>query len=127
MENVLRQWGKQMNKNYRVQIGTVKVAAFWNEPKQGQKNGYYSICITRSSRDRDGNWKDEKMYIAPNEMMVLIGALNEIAHVVNMPIAFTTQSQSHTPSDDNMRQANNETFDRAQNFMNTGVNDDIPF
>lgn len=116
-----------MNKNYRVQIGTVKVVAFWNEPKQGQKNGYYSICITRSSRDRDGNWKDEKMYIAPNEMMVLIGALNEIAHVVNIPTAFTTQSQSHTPSDDNMRQADNETFDRAQNFMNAGVNDDIPF
>lgn len=116
-----------MNKNYRVQIGTVKVAAFWNEPKQGQKNGYYSICITRSSRDRDGNWKDEKMYIAPNEMMALIGALNEIAHVVNMPTAFTTQSQTQVSPDDDMRHANNETIDRAQNFMNAGVNDDIPF
>lgn len=122
-----------MNKNYRVQIGTVKVAVFWNEPKQGQKNGYYSICITRSSRDRDGNWNDEKMYIMPNEMMALIGALNEIAHVVNMPTAFTvqsqsqSQSQSHAPSDDNVRQANNETIDRAQNFMNTGINDEIPF
>lgn len=116
-----------MNKNYRVQIGTVKVAAFWNEPKQGQKNGYYSICITRSSRDRDGNWKDEKMYIAPNEMMALIGALNEIAHVVNAPTAFTTQSQAQASPDDDMRHANNETIDRAQNFMNAGVNDDIPF
>lgn len=116
-----------MNKNYRVQIGTVKVAAFWNEPKQGQKNGYYSICITRSSRDRDGNWKDEKTYIAPNEMMALIGALNEIAHVVNMPTAFTTQSQAQVSPDDDMRRANNETIDRAQNFMNAGVNDDIPF
>ena len=116
-----------MNKNYRVQIGTVKVAAFWNEPKQGQKNGYYSICITRSSRDRDGNWNDEKMYIMPNEMMALIGALNEIAHIVNTPTAFATQSQSHTQSDDDVRRANNETIDRAQNFMNTGINDDIPF
>ena len=116
-----------MNKNYRVQIGTVKVAAFWNEPKQNQKNGYYSICITRSSRDRDGNWKDEKMYIAPNEMMSLISALNEIAHVVNAPVIFTTQSQAQVSPDDDMRHANNETIDRAQNFMNAGVNDDIPF
>lgn len=117
-----------MNKNYRVQVGTVKVAAFWNEPKQNQKNGYYSICITRSSRDRDtGNWNDEKMYIMPNEMMALIGALNEIAHVVNMPTAFATQSQSHAPSDDDVRRANNEAFDRAQNFMNAGINDEIPF
>lgn len=118
-----------MNKNYRVQIGTVKVAAFWNEPKQNQKNGYYSIGITRSSRDRDGNWNDEKMYIMPNEMMALIGALNEISHVVNAPTAFTvqSQSQSHAQSDDDIRKIDKETFDRAQNFMNTGINDEIPF
>lgn len=116
-----------MNKNYRVQIGTVKVAAFWNEPKQNQKNGYYSICITRSSRDRDGNWNDEKIYIMPNEMMSLIGALNEIAHVVNTPSAFESNrnADSATNNDATRKQQINNTIDALADSMD--MNDTIPF
>lgn len=97
-------------KNYRLQIGTIKIAAFWHEPKDGKQNGYYSLAITRSERDRDGNWHDTTIYANPTELASLICGLKQFLPIVCPPSAFEIQRTA-----------------QPTQSTSTDVGDEIPF
>ena len=42
--------------NKKIQLGTMRISAFWNEKENGR--GYYFINITKSDKDKDGNWRE---------------------------------------------------------------------
>ena len=69
---------KAMNKNYQIQIGTLKVSAMYHEPKGDRKRGNYSVAITKSTKDQDGNWKDQTIYLFPEETFVVADMLKKI-------------------------------------------------
>lgn len=62
-------------KNYKCKLNGLEVAYFWQDGKDG-KQGAYSVSITRSYKDKDGNWKDQKIYLDAKEA-VLLGRLLE--------------------------------------------------
>lgn len=39
--------------------------------KQGEKGEYYSVCIQRSYKDRNGEWKRESINIFPEDLLKL--------------------------------------------------------
>ncbi len=108
-------------KNYRVQIGTIKAATFWNKPTQPDGRGYRSITIVRSKKDRDGNWVDDKMSLFPNELASLIAVLKSIEKVVFMPEQFEIPTQSAPVAQ------SAPAAQPAATPISTMVGDDIPF
>lgn len=62
-------------KNYKCKIKGLEVAYFWQDGKDG-KPGNYSVSVTRSFKDKDGNWKDQKIYLDAHEA-VLLGRMLE--------------------------------------------------
>lgn len=57
-------------KNYKIKLGGLEVAYLWNEGKDGKK-GYYTVALVKSYKDKDGNWKDSKIYLDADDAVVL--------------------------------------------------------
>lgn len=57
-------------KNYKVKLNGLEVAYLWNEGKDGKK-GYYTVVLVKSYKDKDGNWKDNKIYLDADDAVVL--------------------------------------------------------
>lgn len=110
-------------KNYRVQIGTIKAATFWNKPTQPDGRGYRSITIVRSKKDRDGNWIDDKISLFPNELVSLIGVLQSIEKVVLAPEQFEVQARQ----DNGYAQPASQPAPATAAATQDMVGDDIPF
>lgn len=111
-----------MAKNYRINIGTVKGAAFWNEPKEQGKQGYYSITLARSTKDQSGNWVDSKINLFPNELASMATILQQLQRVVFQPAPFEIKSQDDAAAQPAVSQP--ATSNAAA--LDT-VGDDIPF
>ncbi|MBE6457594.1 MAG: hypothetical protein E7011_02185 [Alphaproteobacteria bacterium] len=111
-----------MSKNYRVQVGNVKVAAFWNEPQGQNTKGYYSCQVVRSRRDQDGQWIDEKVSLFPNELIALNACIDQLQRIITHPEAFEinrNQNGASAPA------PTTQTPAPAPAAMDVG--DDIPF
>lgn len=110
------------NKNYRVNIGTVKGAAFWNEPKEQGKQGYYSVTLARSVKDQNGNWVESKINLFPNELTSMAAILQQLQRVVLQPVPFEIQRQDNgyaQPAASQPATSNAAALD--------AISDDIPF
>lgn len=67
-----------MGKHYRSQIGNIKLAVFDNPPKEQGRRGYKSICITKSVKQDNGEWKDEQLYLFPSEFLSLLAMADKL-------------------------------------------------
>lgn len=109
-----------MNKNYQIQVGTLKVAAIYHEPKGDRKRGNYSIGITKSSKDQDGNWKDQTVYLFPEETFVVAKMLEKIQTLFTKATEFEIKPKEQVQTVDI-----NDIDTVAADIGMTG--DDIPF
>ncbi len=112
------------NKNYRVNIGTVKGAAFWNEPKEQGKQGYFSVTLARASKDQTGEWVESKINLFPNELASMAIILQQLQRVVFQPVPFEIQRQ-----DNGYAQPATQPAAAPATVATTSalVGDDIPF
>lgn len=111
------------SKNYRVNIGTVKGAAFWNEPQDQGKQGYYSIALARSQKSQSGEWVENKINLFPNELAAMITILQQLQRVVFQPVAFEIQPRQ----DNGYAQPAAQPAPAATATTQSMVGDDIPF
>lgn len=112
-----------MAKNYRVNIGNVKGAAFWNEPREQGKQGYYSVTIARSTKDQSGEWVESKINLFPNELASMAAILQQLQRVVLQPVPFEIQQRQDNgytqPASAQPATSNAAALD--------AIGDDIPF
>lgn len=112
---------KAMNKNYQIQVGTLKVAAIYHEPKGDRKRGNYSIGITKSTKDQDGNWKDQTVYLFPEETFVVSEMLKKIQTL------FTKATEFEIKPKEQVQTVAVDDIDRVADDIGMTAGDDIPF
>lgn len=110
-----------MNKNYQIQIGTLKVSAMYHEPKGDRKRGNYSVAITKSSKDQDGNWKDQTIYLFPEETFVVGNMLQKISQLFLRATEFEIKPKEQVQTVDVSQ------IDEAAEQIGMGDPNDIPF
>lgn len=110
-----------MNKNYQIQIGTLKVSAIYHEPKGDRKRGNYSVAITKSSKDQDGNWKDQTVYLFPEETFVVSDMLQKISQLFLRATEFEIKPKEQVQTVDVSQ------IDEVAEQIGMGDVQDIPF
>lgn len=110
-----------MNKNYQIQVGSLKVAAIYHEPKGDRKRGNYSIGITKSTKDQDGNWKDQTIYLFPEETFVVAKMLEKIQTL------FTRATEFEIKPKEQIQTVEASELDRIGEELGMPTPDDIPF
>lgn len=112
---------KAMNKNYQIQIGTLKVSAMYHEPKGDRKRGNYSVAITKSTKDQDGNWKDQTVYLFPEETFVISEMLKKIQSL------FTKATEFEIKPKEQPQGVELDDIDKVAGDIGMTGADDIPF
>lgn len=63
--------------NKKIQLGTIRISAFWNEKENGR--GYYFVNITKSDKDKDGNWRENTIKLPLSDLLVLRDLIGRMA------------------------------------------------
>lgn len=69
--------------NKKIQLGSIRIAAFWNEKENGR--GYYFINITKSDKDKDGNWRENTIKLPLSDLLVLRDLIGRMADELIKP------------------------------------------
>ena len=69
--------------NKKIQLGTIRISAFWNEKENGR--GYYFINITKSDKDKDGNWRENTIKLPLSDLLVLRDLIGRMADELIKP------------------------------------------
>ena len=112
---------KAMNKNYQIQVGTLKVAAIYHEPKGDRKRGNYSVAITKSTKDQDGNWKDQTVYLFPEETFVVADMLQKMSQL------FLRATEFEIKPKEQVQTVDVSEIDTVADSIGMSSTDDIPF
>lgn len=112
---------KAMNKNYQIQIGTLKVSAMYHEPKGDRKRGNYSVAITKSTKDQDGNWKDQTVYLFPEETFVVADMLQKMSQL------FLRATEFEIKPKEQVQTVDVSEIDTVADSIGMSSTDDIPF
>ena len=69
--------------NKKIQLGTMRISAFWNEKENGR--GYYFVNITKSDKDKDGNWRENTIKLPLSDLLVLRDLIGRMADELIKP------------------------------------------
>ena len=69
--------------NKKIQLGTIRISAFWNEKENGR--GYYFVNITKSDKDKDGNWRENTIKLPLSDLLVLRDLIGRMADELIKP------------------------------------------
>lgn len=69
--------------NKKIQLGSIRIAAFWNEKENGR--GYYFVNITKSDKDKDGNWRENTIKLPLPDLLVLRDLIGRMADELVKP------------------------------------------
>lgn len=92
--------------NKKIQLGSIRIAAFWNEKENGR--GYYFINITKSDKDKDGNWRENTIKLPLSDLLVLRDLIGRMADELVKPEELVARA-------------------RTQQIDTTAIPDDIDF
>lgn len=69
--------------NKKIQLGSIRISAFWNEKENGR--GYYFVNITKSDKDKDGNWRENTIKLPLSDLLVLRDLMGRMADELVKP------------------------------------------
>lgn len=69
--------------NKKIQLGSIRISAFWNEKENGR--GYYFVNITKSDKDKDGNWRENTIKLPLSDLLVLRDLIGRMADELIKP------------------------------------------
>ena len=75
--------------NKKIQLGTMRISAFWNEKENGR--GYYFVNITKSDKDKDGNWRENTIKLPLSDLLVLRDLIGRMADELVKPEEFAAR------------------------------------
>lgn len=78
--------------NKKIQLGTMRISAFWNEKENGR--GYYFINITKSDKDKDGNWRENTIKLPLPDLLVLRDLIGRMADELIKPEEFASRPRT---------------------------------
>lgn len=78
--------------NKKIQLGSIRIAAFWNEKENGR--GYYFINITKSDKDKDGNWRENTIKLPLSDLLVLRDLIGRMADELIKPEEFVARPRT---------------------------------
>ena len=78
--------------NKKIQLGTIRISAFWNEKENG--HGYYFINITKSDKDKDGNWRENTIKLPLSDLLVLRDLMGRMADELIKPEEFVARPRT---------------------------------
>lgn len=78
--------------NKKIQLGTMRISAFWNEKENGR--GYYFINITKSDKDKDGNWRENTIKLPLPDLLVLRDLIGRMADELVKPEEFVPRTRT---------------------------------
>jgi hypothetical protein len=83
-------------KNYQIRIGSLKCIAWSNVDKNG--NNYYSYQLSRSIKQTDGTYKEEKINLFAGELCIFSQIIERmIAGIAVRPTSFVSQDTNSMP------------------------------
>jgi hypothetical protein len=86
-------------KNYQIRVGNMKCIAWSNTDKN--QNTYFSYQVSRSIKNDDGTYKDEKISLFANELCVLKEIVDRmIASIALRPSSFVSKDNSMPSPED---------------------------
>ena len=77
--------------NKKIQLGTMRISAFWNEKENGR--GYYFVNITKSDKDKDGNWRENTIKLPLSDLLVLRDLIGRMADELIKPEEFAARAR----------------------------------
>ena len=77
--------------NKKIQLGTIRISAFWNEKENGR--GYYFVNITKSDKDKDGNWRENTIKLPLSDLLVLRDLIGRMADELIKPEEFVARAR----------------------------------
>ena len=78
--------------NKKIQLGSIRIAAFWNEKENGR--GYYFVNITKSDKDKDGNWRENTIKLPLSDLLVLRDLIGRMADELIKPEEFASRPRT---------------------------------
>lgn len=78
--------------NKKIQLGTIRISAFWNEKENGR--GYYFVNITKSDKDKDGNWRENTIKLPLPDLLVLRDLIGRMADELVKPEEFVARTRT---------------------------------
>ena len=78
--------------NKKIQLGTMRISAFWNEKENGR--GYYFVNITKSDKDKDGNWRENTIKLPLSDLLVLRDLMGRMADELIKPEEFASRPRT---------------------------------
>ena len=78
--------------NKKIQLGTMRISAFWNEKENGR--GYYFVNITKSDKDKDGNWRENTIKLPLPDLLVLRDLIGRMADELIKPEEFAARPRT---------------------------------
>ena len=78
--------------NKKIQLGTMRISAFWNEKENGR--GYYFVNITKSDKDKDGNWRENTIKLPLSDLLVLRDLIGRMADELIKPEDFASRPRT---------------------------------
>lgn len=78
--------------NKKIQLGTMRISAFWNEKENGR--GYYFVNITKSDKDKDGNWRENTIKLPLSDLLVLRDLIGRMADELIKPEEFVARPRT---------------------------------
>lgn len=78
--------------NKKIQLGTIRISAFWNEKENGR--GYYFVNITKSDKDKDGNWRENTIKLPLSDLLVLRDLIGRMADELVKPEEFASRPRT---------------------------------
>lgn len=78
--------------NKKIQLGTMRISAFWNEKENGR--GYYFVNITKSDKDKDGNWRENTIKLPLPDLLVLRDLIGRMADELVKPEEFVPRPRT---------------------------------
>ena len=78
--------------NKKIQLGTIRISAFWNEKENGR--GYYFVNITKSDKDKDGNWRENTIKLPLSDLLVLRDLMGRMADELIKPEEFASRPRT---------------------------------
>ena len=78
--------------NKKIQLGTMRISAFWNEKENGR--GYYFVNITKSDKDKDGNWRENTIKLPLSDLLVLRDLIGRMADELIKPEEFASRPRT---------------------------------
>ena len=78
--------------NKKIQLGTMRISAFWNEKENGR--GYYFVNITKSDKDKDGNWRENTIKLPLSDLLVLRDLMGRMADELIKPEEFVARPRT---------------------------------